>query len=472
MLRKIFSHTLIYGFAPHLPKVITLFIYPLITANLTELDYGVSGVIASYLGVLIIFNTLGLRLILVNSFYHHKNHFIYRWRYVYGILRFWLIFFNLLQGVFLYIIIPEEAMGNVWEIILLTIIPSILFGPVGMIFSTYYQLKQKPLMVTSRTILVGLITVFITYYTIVELKMGYMGWIWSSFFASLIGGFLYWTHLRFRLKLKPIFSYKPKLIFKYLKVSLPVVPHQYSVYLLDASDRLVMDQLNTSTEEIGKYNFAYGFGNYFSMFSMAIGLAIGPMLNQKLKENKLFHYRDVIFAVQLMFFAISFSVSLWCKEIFQLLVNNDILSSLYPLAIIIIMSYNYRPQYLAVSIRLVYFERTKKLWRISLIAGLINLVLNIFLIPIYGFQIAAATTFVALLYMGYSGFFLSTYRSLKDGIKFYPLYWFLTHIGLTIIVFCLKDEGLFLKLLSTIFIFVPFSLWIYIRRSLFLVKNT
>ena len=77
------------------------------------------------------------------------------------------------------------------------------------------------------------------------------------------------------------------------------------------------------------------------------------------------------------------------------------------------MSYNYRPQYLAVSIRLVYFERTKKLWRISLIAGLINLVLNIFLIPIYGFQIAAATTFVALLYMGYSGFFSINIQEFK-----------------------------------------------------------
>ena len=303
MLRKIFSHTLIYGFAPHLPKVITLFIYPLITANLTELDYGVSGVIASYLGVLIIFNTLGLRLILVNSFYHHKNHFIYRWRYVYGILRFWLIFFNLLQGVFLYIIIPEEAMGNVWEIILLTIIPSILFGPVGMIFSTYYQLKQNPLMVTSRTILVGLITVFYNILYHCRIENGLYGLDMVLFFCLINWRNFFIGHiLGLGLKLKPIFSYKPKLIFKYLKVSLPVVPHQYSVYLLDASDRLVMDQLNTSTEEIGKYNFAYGFGNYFSMFSMAIGLAIGPMLNQKLKENKLFHYRDVIFAVQLMFF--------------------------------------------------------------------------------------------------------------------------------------------------------------------------
>ena len=228
MLKKIFSHTLIYGFAPHLPKLITLFIYPLLTENLTELDYGVTGIMASYLGVLLIFNTLGLRLILVNSFYHHRDHFVKRWRYVYGILRIWLILFNFLQALLLYFILPEEASDNVLIIIALTVFPSMLFGPVGMIFSTYYQLKEKPLMVTSRSVIVGAVTVIITYFTIVELKMGYMGWIWASFFGSLLGGFMYWFHLHFKLKIKPIIAFKPKIIRKYLKVSLPVVPHQYS----------------------------------------------------------------------------------------------------------------------------------------------------------------------------------------------------------------------------------------------------
>lgn len=467
MLKKIFSHTLIYGFAPHLPKLITLFIYPLLTENLTELDYGVTGIMASYLGVLLIFNTLGLRLILVNSFYHHRDHFVKRWRYVYGILRIWLILFNFLQALLLYFIIPEEASDNVLIIITLTVFPSMLFGPVGMIFSTYYQLKEKPLMVTSRSVIVGAVTVIITYFTIVELKMGYMGWIWASFFGSLLGGFMYWFHLHFKLKIKPIIAFKPKIIRKYLKVSLPVVPHQYSIYLLDASDRLVMDQMNTSTEEIGKYNFAYGFGNYFSMFSMAIGLAIGPLLNQKLKDQKFTDYRDVIFAIQLLFFAISFIVSLWCKEIFQILVNNDVLSSLYPLAIIIIMSYNYRPLYLAVSIRLLFYEKTNKLWRISFVAGILNLCLNIILIPVFGYKVAAITTFFALLFMGYSGFFLSVYKQLHK-IKFYPLMWFALQLGLTALVFYLKDEGYILKSLISIFMITPFVFWVYLKRKLFL----
>ena len=228
-----------------------------------------------------------------------------------------------------------------------------------------------------------------------------------------------------------------------------------------------MDQMNTSTEEIGKYNFAYGFGNYFSMFSMAIGLAIGPLLNQKLKDQKFTDYRDVIFAIQLLFFAISFIVSLWCKEIFQILVNNDVLSSLYPLAIIIIMSYNYRPLYLAVSIRLLFYEKTNKLWRISFVAGILNLCLNIILIPVFGYKVAAITTFFALLFMGYSGFFLSVYKQLHK-IKFYPLMWFALQLGLTALVFYLKDEGYILKSLISIFMITPFVFWVYLKRKLFL----
>ena len=76
MLKKIFLHTLIYGFAPHVSKLATLLILPLLTANLTELDYGVSGIILSYTGLLVLFETLGLRLIMVNTFYHHTNHFL------------------------------------------------------------------------------------------------------------------------------------------------------------------------------------------------------------------------------------------------------------------------------------------------------------------------------------------------------------------------------------------------------------
>ena len=313
--------------------------------------------------------------------------------------------------------------------------------------------------------LIGFLAVFITYYTIVNLKMGYMGWFWATFFANFIGGFSYWWHLRYKIKLRPIFIFKYKLIRQFLKISLPTIPHNYSLYLLDSSDRLVMDQTSVSTSQIGEYNFAYTFANYFSMISTAVGIAIGPMVNQKLKQGKEHELRTIMFSIQLLFFNLTFIFSIWCKEIFSLLVRNEKLASLYPLAIILVMSYNYRPQYLTVSFRLFFQEKTAKIWRISFIAGLLNLILNIILIPIFGFKVAAITTFISLIYMGYYGFIFSDYKNLKIELKYYPLFWLTTQIILTIVAYNFCNESVLVKIILCGIVFLSFLAFIFKNKE-------
>ena len=468
MLKKIFSHTLIYGLAPHVSKIATIFILPVLTANLTEIDYGISGVILSYMGLLILFETLGLRLILVNTFYHHTNHFLKRWKFIYGILKIWMVFFIVINGLLLYFIIPDLASSNFITILFLISIPKLLFGSEQLIFSTYHQLNQNPLQIGLRSVIFGFLGVFMTYYTIVELKMGYMGWFWATFTTNIFSGISYWIHLKFKLKIVPIYIFKTKLIRKYLKVSLPTLPHNYSVFLLDTSDRLVMDQLNVNTDEIGEYNFAYSFANYFSMISMALGIAVGPILKQKIKEKKENDFRTIMFSVQLIFYNITFIFCIWCKEIFSILIDNEKLASLYPLTIILVMSYNYRPQYLAVSIPLFYNEKTSKIWRISLVAGLINLVLNIILIPVFGFEIAAITTFISLMYMGYSGFFFSDYKSIKFEKKYFPILWMSLQIILTVTSYLFCDANHILKLFLCSIIFLIFIFYVFKNKSILL----
>jgi len=468
MLRKIISHTFIYGLSPHFSKIATLFIFPVLTANLTETDYGVSGVILSYLGLFILFETLGLRLVLVNTFYHHTHHFLKRWKFIYGILKIWMIFFVLLNGILLYFIIPDNAFSNFTVILFLVSVPKLMFGSEQIIFSIYHQLNKNPLQIGVRSVIFGLLGVFVTYYTIVIFKMGYMGWFWSTFITNFASGLSYWIHLRFKLKIVPIFKFKMNLIRKYLKVSLPTIPHNYSVFLLDTSDRLVMDQTNVSTDDIGEYNFAYTFANYFSMISVALGFAIGPILNQKLKEKKENDFRIIMFFVQLIFYNITFIFCIWCKEIFSILIDNEKLASLYPLTIILVMSYNYRPQYLAVSIPLFYNEKTSKIWRISLVAGLINLVLNIILIPVFGYEIAAITTFISLMYMGYSGFFFSDYKSIKFEKKYFPILWMSLQIILTVTSYLFCDANHIIKLFLCFIIFLIFIFYVFKNKSILL----
>lgn len=448
MVKKLFSHTAIYGLAPHAPKIASLFTLPIITQYLTPEDYGVAGVVLAYIGALSVLSTLGLRLILVNTFFKSPGQFKWAWKQIYGFLIFWSIPFGLLLGTVIYLVVPEVAEENRFLLTALNVLPVILFGPTAVIGQTFYQVSQKPLPIGIRAIVFGFLSVFLNLYTIAFLELGYLGWFWTAFIVNILSNLSYWYPLNFRLGLSPIFNFKWRLLKNSLKVSLPTIPHSYSDYLLNSSDRMVMSWLSVSAAEIGKYNIAYTIGSYVQQLGMASTQAVGPLLNEGYKNGDDKGARKLIFILQAFFFCLTFIVSLWLREIFDYLIRNEELSKMYPLAIIIVMSYNYRPIY-AGSVSKLFFEgRTGSLWKISFVAGVGNLGLNFLLIPFFGFQVAAYTTFIALMYMGYSGFFFKDFKELNK-VNYFPAYWFSGTIFLTGLAYYLVDYSLEIKAVIT-----------------------
>lgn len=209
-----------------------------------------------------------------------------------------------------------------------------------------------------------------------------------------------------------------------------------------------MDRLKVSTSLIGQYNLAYTFGSYMEFFGSAIGMAIGPiytsMFSDKSKESSV-KVKSLTNFLQVLFIFSSFMVSLWCKEIFGLLIKNDSLNSIYPLAIIIIMGYSYRPYYWTAITRLQYSENTKDLWKITFVAGLLNVLLNLIFIPIFGIIAAAISTFLCLLYMGFSGYYLKSFKMVEKE-TYSPVFYIILIIAATIFVYLLKDISVLIKL--------------------------
>ncbi|PKV63225.1 lipopolysaccharide biosynthesis protein [Pontibacter ramchanderi] len=464
MLKRIFSHTAIYGLAPHVSKIASLFVLPVITQDLTELDYGVAGTLTAYTGVISVLSTLGLRLILVNTFYKSPNQYKWAWRQIYGFLSLWVIPYTLILGLLLYKVVPNEASDNTISIVLLNILPIVAFGNTSTLGTTYFQINKQPLQVGVRTAIFGVLAVFLNLFTISYLKLGYMGWFWTSFIVGILSNVSYWIPINIQLGITPIFNFKWKTIRGYLKRSLPTVPHYYSSYLLNSSDRMVMDWLKIGTGDIGKYNIAYTIGGYVERIAIASGLAINPMLNEYYKQGEDKRARDLIFLLQIIFWLMTFIISLWLKEIFYILIKNNVLSEMYPLAIIIVMSYNYRPMYYGANSKLFYTENTKQLWKITTVAGISNLVLNFFLIPFYGFQIAAVTTFVSLMYMGYAGFFMKKFREITK-VKYYPLFWISGSIFITVLAYYLVELNLLYKIFITTIILLIGGLTVRIFNS-------
>jgi hypothetical protein len=166
MLKKLFSHTAIYGIAPQIPKIAGVFSLPIITKHLTDIDFGVSGIVTAVAGSIAVFSTLGLRLMLVNTFYKSSGQYRWAWRQIYGFLTIWNLPYAVLLSAILYFFIPIEAKSNQWTIILLNVLPIVFFGPTLMLGSTYYQLKQQPIQIAVRTVILGFLTILFNIYFI------------------------------------------------------------------------------------------------------------------------------------------------------------------------------------------------------------------------------------------------------------------------------------------------------------------
>lgn len=469
LIKKIFSHSIIYGLAPQIPRLASIFILPLITEFVGETDFGIYGIVTSYIMMLGAIKSLGLKVVMNNTFFKHRNHIKKIWGQLYGFLYLWNFLFAAILFVVLYYAIPEEAQTNRWTIILLSIIPIVFFGQTMEIGQVYYQLNKKPLEIGIRAALIGTIAVFLNYYTIVHMRLGYMGFFWSSFISAMLYNISYWLPLNYKEGLKPIFNFKWRFIKQSLKIGLPIIPHNASAYLLDTSDKVVMKELNILTQDIGSYTFAANIANIFNSVGKAVNTAISPFLLESYKNQEDIKARNLIFLWQGFFLILCFISCLWMKEVFQFLVNdnNPALSQLYPYAIILIMAQCYRPMYVGGLQKLFFLNQTQQLFKVTMAAGILNVVLNLIFIPLYGYEVALYTTYFAFLFQGYIFYMFKSFKEVNP-VKFYPLIWLVIQVGLSVAVYFLRDININIKLLISIVVFI--LLFLFFKKSNVLKK--
>jgi len=456
--KLILKNSLLLSISPFLPQVINVILLPVMTKYLTDVDFGISATISAYSLSIAAFSTLGLSVVIQNSFFKHPHHYKIVWRQIFGFLKIWMIIYALFQALILYFFIPDEAINNRWTIIILTNFSTVFFGPTATIGNAYYIYTKQSLPVVWRSVLASLITILSNYILIVHFKLGYMGWYVSSFIGTFFSNSTYWYVVNKKLKLKPIYKFKIKSLKKFLSVSLPTIPHYYTPYLLDGSGRLVLDQNNVSQGEIGRLGISQQLGGLFHTGIKGINDAISPFFMQALKDNK----QDIIKKYGLIFisliFGLAFLLSLWSKEIFDILLSNDSLKSAYPYFILYIMALCYRPLYLIISNYYFYFEQTKQLLLITFLSGCFAFVVYLFITPQYGVWGFLFGHYVACIYYGYSGYFYNGYTK-NTTIKIPVLRILLLQLILTGCAFILVDYVLAKMVISFILlVFIIFTI--------------
>lgn len=463
MLKKLLTNTLLFGLAPYIPKIVSVLLLPILTQYLTATDYGIAGSIDAYTQALTALSTLGFSSVLNVIFFRSKCQYKVLWREIYGFLQFWMVAFSFIQGVVLYCIIPKEAIDNRWLIILLTNFSNVFFGPTAMIGNAYYVLQMKPIPIVSRSVASGIITVCANYIFVVHYQVGYLGWYISSFIGTFIINASYWYDVNVKLGLRPILKFKRRTIAKYLKISVPTIPHYYSAYLMNSSSKMVMNLQAVSLPIIGQTNLVLQIGGLMDSWISAINQAINPMTMREIRNGNEIVAKRLIYIYMAITLSCTLLFSLWSREIFYLLISNKDLALTYPYAILFIMALNYRPMYVASSNIFFYYEKTVPLLKITLIAGIIAFVLYLILIPFFNVWGVMVGFYMSTLYMGYSGFFMQHFK-VKAKVYYPVIRILMIQILLTLVAYILVDVNIYCKLAITILLFLAVALILLYKK--------
>lgn len=197
-------------------------------------------------------------------------------------------------------------------------------------------------------------------------------------------GFYIYLGVKAKFKLDVSF-WKSALLF-----NLPLIPHYLSMFVLSSSDKIMISYL-VSEEATAFYSVAYSIATIALIIWNAIDASLMPYTFKKLKEEDCASINKVVVPILIVFAVGCFSIILLGPEMVWLMGSKG-----YKEAAVVIPpvvgGIFFQIQYFLYSNVLYYYKKPRFVMFGSVLAALLNLVLNYFCIKQFGYIAAAFTT--------------------------------------------------------------------------------
>jgi len=404
-LKYLFNQSAIYGIGLFLRKAIGFFLIPLYTHAFTYVQYGKLAMIYLFSGVLTTLFNLGLNEAFLKQFTDKPNNkkevfsrfFFFRLAYSSLFLFLIILFSSRLSNLFL---TPKDI--NLIQIASIMIWIECLANPGLLILRITNRSKNYVFLNTIRFI----INITLNILFVLHFKMGIAGVLIGNLGSSLLLFFLLYPEISKFLTIK--FDWAP--LKKLLNYGLPILPLSITIWLgLDLIDRWLIKWI-LGLDKTGIYTLGYQFGTAIGILVFGFCGAWTAFFYNNPENKKAFADSAIIFIrMALILWAI---LSLFTPEIFKLMVAEKywIAQSIIP---IIALSYIFLGLEEIFTAGFYITSRTRLLVPIALTPLLINIALNIYLIPRFGIMGAAVATLFS--------YFLFALFSYLIGNKIFPV---------------------------------------------------
>ena len=192
-----------------------------------------------------------------------------------------------------------------------------------------------------------------------------------------------------------------------LKYSIPIVPNGIGQVILGQFDRIMIHKM-VGASSAGVYSFAYNVFGLVNVTAMSLDNVWGPWLFRKMRDKdyeSIKRKSRIYLIIMALFSAIIILIS---PELVKLLGDVEYWNASYCVIPIIAGGYFNFMCSLPISVEY-FYEKTKIIATGTIIAAIINIILNFFFIKEFGYIAAAYTTLVTYIIYFFSHYTITKY---------------------------------------------------------------
>lgn len=329
-----------------------------------------------------------------------------------------------------------------------------------------YNYKKLTFVTISTTIIMQLVSIFCIYFIPFDNK-GILLIVALSGTRLMMYGIIYVSVF---IKGKKIYN-KEYWNFS-LKYSIAVVPHALAQIILNSSDRIMIDKI-CGRSDAAYYGVTYSAAMVLNTIATSISSAVQPWYFEKIKNRDYTSIKSVTNNLLLFSATLSIVISLFAPEILSIMAPPDYKAALWVFPSIAASVY-FNSMYLYFANFESYFEKPIYFSIATSTGAIVNVILNLIFIQIFGFIAAGYTTlfcYILFAIMHYI-FMRKVCKEFLGGVQIFDLK-FILILSILVIFATLGIVLLYHNILLRYILIIIFIVLLFVKKNLFLehIKN-
>jgi O-antigen/teichoic acid export membrane protein len=395
---KLSKHTVIYGFGQLGSKVVAVILIPLYTSYLTTQDYGVLQLANTYISLFLVLVLLGMNTSMFRVYYKSDN--LQERKLIINTT--FTAFLLIALCIFTPIMIVLSHFSQILifspqsSLILWLIFFTVFFEGIFSLQLAVLRAEERSKTYSLIAIIKVLIYIFITILFVVCLKWNFLGVLTAGILSYIIINIVLipLTMSKFR------FQISKKHLREILGIGIPLTVSGLGAWILNLSDRYMLQFLlpeETAMSQVG----IYSLGDKIAMLLrfilvMPFMLTWGAQMYSYAKKTEAkIIYRKVLNAYCYVACIIGFFIALFAREFVLLMAQNSDYYPAYLVVPFLTFSKILTGIILIISVGAVLTDHSKYIAISSLIAAILNVLLNFLFIPRFEMMGAAFGSLIA-----------------------------------------------------------------------------